>query len=107
MGDQAALHAPDAPHYIDPSSGAIVEVELFVGVMGASNYTHTEATRTQQGSDWIASHQRAFAFLGGVPEAVVCDCMKRGVVLACRYEPGLQRTYKDLVRHYGARFGGP
>jgi transposase len=90
------------PHYIDPVTGEIVEVELFVGVMGASNYTYAEATRTQQGPDWIASHQRAFAFLGGVPEAVVCDCLKTGVVIPCRYEPGLQRTYEDLIRHYGA-----
>ena len=90
------------PHYVDPVSGVVVEVELFVGVMGASNYTYAEATRTQQGPDWIASHQRAFAFLGGVPDAIVCDCLKTGVVLACRYEPGLQRTYEDLIRHYGA-----
>jgi transposase len=90
------------PHYIDPGSGEVIEVELFVGVMGASNYTYAEATRTQQGPDWIASHLRAFAFLGGVPEAVVCDCLKSGVVVPCRYEPGLQRTYEDLIRHYGA-----
>jgi len=90
------------PHYIDPASGEAVFVELFVGVMGASNYTYAEATRTQQGPDWIASHQRAFAFLGGVPEAVVCDCLKSGVVLPCRYEPGLQRTYEELIQHYGA-----
>jgi transposase len=90
------------PHYIDPVTGEVVEVELFVGVMGASNYTYAEATRTQQGPDWIASHQRTFAFLGGVPEAVVCDCLKTGVVVPCRYEPGLQRTYEDLIRHYGA-----
>ncbi len=90
------------PHYIDPVSGAIVEVELFVAVLGASNYTYAEATRTQQGPDWIGSHERAFAFLTGVPEAVVCDCLKSGVVVPCRYEPGLQRTYEDLIRHYGA-----
>jgi len=90
------------PCYIDPATGEAVTVELFVGVLGASNYTYAEATRTQQGPDWIASHQRAFAFLGGVPEAVVCDCLKSGVVVPCRYEPGLQRTYEELIQHYGA-----
>ena len=90
------------PSYIDPVSGEVVPVELFVGVLGASNYTYAEATRTQQGPDWIASHQRAFAFVGGVPEAVVCDCLKSGVVTPCRYEPGLQRTYEELIQHYGA-----
>jgi len=88
--------------YIDPVNGEIIPVELFVGVMGASNYTYAEATRTQQGPDWIASHQRAFAFLEGVPEAVVCDCLKSGVVVPCRYEPGLQRTYEECIQHYGA-----
>jgi len=90
------------PAYIDPATGERIEAELFVATMGASNYTYAEATRTQQGPDWVASHQRAFAFLGGVPEAVVCDCLKSGVVVPCRYEPGLQRTYEDLVHHYGA-----
>lgn len=88
--------------YIDPASGEVVPVELFVGVLGASNYTYAEATRSQHASEWIASHERAFAFLGGVPEAVVCDCLKSGVVVPCRYEPGLQRTYEDCIRHYGA-----
>jgi transposase len=42
--------------------------------------------------EWIASHVRAFAFFGGVTAAIVCDQLKSGVVLPCRYEPGLQRT---------------
>jgi transposase len=44
---------------------------------------------------------RAFAFLGGVTTAVVPDQLKSGVVVACRYEPGLQRTYQELTEHYG------
>ena len=44
--------------------GERVEVELFVAVLGASNYTYAEATRTQRGPDFIASHVRAFEFFG-------------------------------------------
>jgi transposase len=51
--------------------------------------------------DWIASHTRAFAFFGGVTSAVVCDQLKSGVVRACLYEPGLQRTYEEWAGHYG------
>ena len=90
------------PSYIDPATGEQILVELFVAVFGASNFTYAEATRTQQGPDWMASHQRAFAFFGGTSAAVVCDCLKSGVVVPCRYEPGLQRTYEDLIQHYGA-----
>ncbi len=79
----------------------MIEVELFVAVLGASNYTYAEATRTQRGPDFIASHVRAFQDLGGVPAALVPDQLKSGVTLACRYEPGIQRTYEELARHYG------
>ena len=88
------------PTLIDATTGAVTEVELFVAVLGASNYTYAEATRTQQVADWIASHQRAFAFFGGVPAAVVPDQLKSGVTIACRYEPGIQRTYEELAQHY-------
>jgi hypothetical protein len=72
-----------------------------VAVLGASNYNYAEAIRTQQVPDWPASHQGAFQFFGGVTTAVVCDQLKSGVTLSCRYEPGLQRTYEEFAQHYG------
>jgi transposase len=80
------------PHIVDPKNGEVIPVELFVAVLGASNYTFAEATLTQRGPDFIASHVRALAFLGGVPSALVPDQLKSGVIVACRYEPGIQRT---------------
>jgi transposase len=94
-------YAGQKPRLIDPITGEVIAVELFVAVLGASNYTYAEATRTQQVPDWIASHARAFAFFGGVPAAVVCDQLKSGVVVPCRYEPGLQRTYEEFAAHSG------
>jgi transposase len=94
-------YAGQKPSVIDPATGERIAVELFVAVLGASNYTYAEATLTQQVPDWIASHQRAFAFIGGVTAAVVCDQLKSGVVIPCRYEPGLQRTYAEFAQHYG------
>ena len=94
-------YAGQKPSIIDAATGEMIEVELFVAVLGASNYTYAEAARTQQVPDWLASHQRAFQFLGGVPTAVICDQLKSGVVVPCRYEPGLQRTYETFAAHYG------
>jgi transposase len=94
-------YAGQKPSVIDSTTGERIAVELFVAVLGASNYTYAEATLTQQVPDWIASHQRAFAFVGGVTAAVVCDQLKSGVVIPCRYEPGLQRTYEELAQPYG------
>ena len=94
-------YAGQKPSIIDAATGEMIEVELFVAVLGASNYTYAEAARTQQVPDWLASHQRAFQFFGGVTTAVVCEQLKSGVGLSCRYEPGLQRTYEEFAQHYG------
>jgi transposase len=85
---------------VDAKTGERIEVELFVAVMGASNYTYAEATATQKSADWIASHVRLVEFLGGAPGAVVPDQLKSGVVIASRYEPGIQRTYEEWSQHY-------
>lgn len=89
------------PHIVDPKTGEVIEVELFVAVLGASNYTFAEATATQRGQDFIASHVRAFEFFDGVSGATVPDQLKSGVTKSCSYEPGIQRTYEELAEHYG------
>ncbi len=85
---------------IDRETGEIHKAQIFVAVMGASNYTYAEATLSQKIEDWIGSHVRAFSYIGGVPEAVVPDNLKSGVIKACRYEPDINPTYNDLARHY-------
>lgn len=52
---------------IDQRTGEIREAQIFVAVLGASNYTYAEATWTQGLSDWVGSHQRTFDYLRGVP----------------------------------------
>jgi transposase len=85
----------------DPASGESREAQLFVAVLGASNYTYAEATWTQGLGDWIGSHLRAFEFLQGVPEIVVPDNLKSGVTKACRYEPAVNLSYQEMAQHYG------
>ncbi len=85
---------------IDGETGEIHKAQIFVAVLGASNYTYAEATLSQQVEDWIGSHVRTFAFFGGVPEVVVPDNLKSGVSKTCRYEPDINPTYHDLANHY-------
>ena len=88
------------PEIVDPATGVVRAVELFVAVLGASNYTYAEATETQRSADFIQSHGRAVEYLGGVPAAIVPDQLKTGIRDACRYEPILQRTYEEWANHY-------
>ena len=88
------------PEIVDAPTGVVRSVELFVAVLGASNYTYAEATETQRSADFIQSHCHTVEYLGGVPAAVVPDQLKPGVRDACRYEPILQRTYEEWAAHY-------
>ena len=85
----------------DLHSNQMREAQIFVAVLGASNYTYAEATWTQTLADWIGSHSRAFAFFGGVPKLVVPDNLKSAVSKASFYDPDINPTYLDLVNHYG------
>jgi transposase len=60
--------------------------------------------RNPQGlSDWIGSHTRTFAFIGGVTAMVVSDNLRSGITKACFYEPAVNRTYAEMAaRHLGA-----
>ena len=70
-------YAGDTIPIYSASGGVGAETAIFVAVMGASNYTYSEATATQGLADWIGGHMRAFEFLGGVPEIVVYDFLAR------------------------------
>jgi len=85
---------------IDASTGEVRTAQLFVAALGASSYTYAEATWTQGLSDWIGSHTRAFAFIGGAPAMVVSDNLRSGITKACFYEPAVNRTYAEMAAHY-------
>lgn len=93
--------AGDTVPVIDGLTGEIRAAHVFVAVLGASNYTFAEARWSEGLADWIGAHVDALAFLGGVPKLIVCDNLKAGVTAACRYEPGINRTYQDMAAHYG------
>ena len=87
---------------VDPHTGEILyRAQIFVAVLGASNYTFAEATRSQQLEDWVMSHKRAFEFFGGVPQLVVPDCLKSAVSVARKTDPDLNPTYQMLAAHFG------
>ena len=94
-------YAGDTMPVFDQITNAERPAHIFIAALGASNYTYAEARWSEGLADWIAAHVNAFATIGGVPKAVVCDNLKAGVTKPSRYEPGINRTYQDLAEHYG------
>lgn len=89
------------PSVVDRETGDRKEVELFVGVLGASSYTYAEATASQKSGDFLESHGRMFEFFEGVPSLVTPDQLKSGVTRACVYDPEIHRGYEEMAEHYG------
>jgi transposase len=92
--------AGDTIEIVCAETGEVRRAQLFVGVLGASNYTYAEATWTQGLSDWIGAHVRMLGFFGGVPGQLVSDNLRAGITKACFYEPKVNRTYADFAAHY-------
>ena len=91
----------DTIDIVDPDTGEVQAVKLFVAAMGASSYTYAEAVSSESLEDWIGAHTRMFSYLGGVPQVVVPDNLKSAVITPDRHDPGLNRTYAEMAEHYG------
>ena len=89
------------PRLCDPETGEVRNVELFVAVLGASNYTFAEVTLTQQVPNFVASTVRALEYFGAAPCIIVPDQLKSAVKKADRYDPDINDGFQELAQHYG------
>lgn len=80
----------------------IINAQIFVMVLGASDIAYVEATHTQGTKDFIGSNIRSFEYFGGAPEILVPDNLKSGVNMASKYEPVINQSYRALAEHYGS-----
>ena len=84
----------------DRKSGKEKPVEVFVAILGASQYTYAEASPSQKSEDWLRSNERALWYYGGVPMAIVPDNLRSGISWSNRYEPGINALFDDFAKHY-------
>lgn len=83
------------------SDGGVARTaQIFVACLPSSGLIWAEATWSQGCEDWLASHVRLFAFLGGVPAAIIVDNLKVGVTHPSFYDPVINASYTALVKHY-------
>jgi len=87
---------------IDLDTGQERAAQVFVAVLGASSYTYSEATWSQDLPSWISSHTHALEYFCGTPEIWVPDNLRSGVSQSCRYEPGINPSYQEMAKHFGA-----
>ena len=86
---------------VDPASGEIRRAQVFVAVLGASNYTYACATWQQTAADWVGAIIAALEFFGGTPRLLVPDQPRALIANPDAYEPVTARLMQELGEHYG------
>lgn len=85
---------------VEPDTGEIQAVEIFVAVLGSSQLTYVEACASQKKEDFITACENALHYFGGVPQAIVPDNLKSAVTKSSKYEPTLNEAFEDFADHY-------
>src|SRR5579871_1213409 len=86
---------------VDPGSGEVKVMEVFVSILGASQLTYVEAVESQRVEDFISCCENALHFFGGAPNAIVPDNLKSAVITSNRYEPKLNENFEAFADYYG------
>ncbi len=85
---------------IDPQTGEVSALPVFVAALGASSFTYAEACEGQDRQSWIEAHVHAYEYIGGVAAITVPDNLKAGVTKPDFYEPELNPAYREMAAHY-------
>jgi transposase len=91
----------DTMTVINSETGEATTANLFVSAIGTSGYPYVEAFPTREKDNWIKAHVNAFRYYGGLPLILVPDNDKSAVTSASKYDPELNKTYREMAEHYG------
>jgi len=86
---------------VDPQTGELTDVEVYVAILGYSQLTFVQAVSSQRKEDFIQATENALQFFGGVPRVIVPDNLKSAVTKADKYEAELNAAFLDFANHYG------
>jgi transposase len=73
----------------------------FIATLSHSRMKYVELVFGQDQSSFVGSHIRMYEFFGGVTRRNVIDNLKAGVIKPNLYEPSLNRSYREMIEHYG------
>lgn len=77
-------------------------LSFFALVLCHSRQLYVEFTLGQSQEQWLACHEHAFEYLGGVPAEIMVDNCKTAVLARpAGAAPVFNPTYVDFARHYG------
>lgn len=94
-------YSGDTVSWINLNTGELIEMQVFVGILGFSQKIFAEATSDQKSRNFIESHSRMYSDFEGVPNITVPDCLKQGVTRTHLYDPNVNHSYQAMAKDYG------
>ena len=100
-GEEAQVDFGSLGMWTDPRTGKRHHVYAFAMVLAFSRHLFVRPVLRLDAPTWLRCHVAAFAFFEAVPQRVVLDNLKDGVVKPDLYDPQYNRAYEELAAHFG------
>ena len=100
-GEEAQVDFGYAGRMVDAETGVERRSWAFVMTLSWSRHQYVEFVFDQKVATWLRCHRNALQFFKGVPQRVVIDNLKAGIVNRYWEEPAAQQGYRECAEHYG------
>lgn len=87
--------------WFDPTSQRMRRVWGFLMVLTCSRLLFLRPVLRMDEASWVEAHVLAMEFFGGVPQRIVPDNLKTGVIKPDLYDPKINRSFGEFAAHYG------
>lgn len=84
----------------DVNSDKVRNVQIFVGVLGASSLITVIAVDTQQTHDWLKCFTATFERISGVPKEIITDNLKAAVIKTGRNGTVFNKTFEQFADYH-------
>ena len=100
-GEEAQVDFGYAGLMYDPVTERKRRTWAFIMPLSASRHKFVRFVFGQDTPMWLDCHERAFQWFMGVPQRIILDNLKSGVLKADIYDPIMNRAYADMERFFG------
>lgn len=100
-GEEAQVDFGAVGKLFDPLAQRLRKAWAFVMVLSWSRHMYVEFVFDQKVETWLTLHRHAFEFFSAVPQRLVIDNLKAGILKASVEDPKVQRAYAECAEHYG------
>jgi len=101
-GEEAQVDYGEGAPTLNPKTGKLKRPRLFVMTLRFSRRSFRKVVWNSSQETWAKLHEEAFRYFGGVPQYIVLDNLKEGVIKADIYEPALNPVFAAMLAHYGS-----